>query len=261
MKNKLAVYALLVAGLLSGTVRANETSVRQAFQAKFPKMPIESVNKTPFPGIYEVVLEGQILYTDEKLSYVFDGIARQRAREREPRRNVSRSRVPRCNPQTSRLNRVRGNAARDLHSKTNCFTARSSRGALKGTRDDHTSCGRYCRRFLDKSKGIGLARRAKSVGTNDKGSPLRASVIAIQPRSSKPRSCPGFGLADAGVYARAADRRSCRRQAGGGSRRSPVTPLRRQQLWRPGTAACGMPLSATPGTGDTARTGASERRS
>ena len=84
MKNTLAVCALVAAGLLSGPALADEAGVRQAFQAKFPKMAIESVNKTPFPGIYEVVLEGQILYTDEKLTYLFSGNLLD-IRSREPR--------------------------------------------------------------------------------------------------------------------------------------------------------------------------------
>jgi thiol:disulfide interchange protein DsbC len=55
------------------SAHANEASIRQAFQAKFPKMAVESVTPTPFAGIFEVVLDGQIFYTDEKASYVFSG--------------------------------------------------------------------------------------------------------------------------------------------------------------------------------------------
>jgi thiol:disulfide interchange protein DsbC len=55
------------------SAHANEASIRQAFQTKFPKMAVESVTPTPFAGIFEVVLDGQIFYTDEKASYVFSG--------------------------------------------------------------------------------------------------------------------------------------------------------------------------------------------
>ena len=70
---KSAVVAFMLGWVLSGSVYANETAVRQAFQAKFPKMTVESVTKTPFPNVYEVVLDGQVLYTDEKATYLFSG--------------------------------------------------------------------------------------------------------------------------------------------------------------------------------------------
>jgi thiol:disulfide interchange protein DsbC len=115
MKNKLAICALLAAGLLSSVSRADEASVRQAFQAKFPKTPIESVNKTPFPGMYEVVLESQILYTDDKLSYVFDGNLID-MRAREPR-NLTQETMGRILAKSSDLavKRVRGSGKRVIY--------------------------------------------------------------------------------------------------------------------------------------------------
>jgi len=41
---------------MASMARADEAGLRQAFQSKFPKMPIESVAPTPFPGIFEVVV-------------------------------------------------------------------------------------------------------------------------------------------------------------------------------------------------------------
>jgi len=69
------LFVLCAAGLavMASMARADEAGLRQAFQSKFPKMPIESVAPTPFPGIFEVVVEGQVLYTDEKVSYLFSG--------------------------------------------------------------------------------------------------------------------------------------------------------------------------------------------
>ena len=65
----------LTAGILcfSSAVRSDENSVRQAFQTKFPKVAVESVVKTPFPGLYELVMDGQVFYTDEKATYLFSG--------------------------------------------------------------------------------------------------------------------------------------------------------------------------------------------
>jgi thiol:disulfide interchange protein DsbC len=83
MKNTVCC-ALALASFLSAGAHADEASVRKAMQAKFPKTTIESIAKTPFPGIYEVVLEGQILYTDDNVSYVFSGNLLD-MRGREPR--------------------------------------------------------------------------------------------------------------------------------------------------------------------------------
>jgi thiol:disulfide interchange protein DsbC len=71
---KTFVVSVLVLWTLAATAAdTNESGVRQAFLAKFPKMTVESVTKTPFEGIYEVVVDGQIYYTDAKASYVFSG--------------------------------------------------------------------------------------------------------------------------------------------------------------------------------------------
>lgn len=73
MFRTLAIGLLVLAGLASTTVLADEAGIRKAFQTKFPKMTIDSVGKTPFPGIFEVVLDGQVFYTDEKATYLFSG--------------------------------------------------------------------------------------------------------------------------------------------------------------------------------------------
>ena len=69
------VVALCAACFLAVTtgVAANDSAIRQAFQKKFPKMTVESVTPSPFAGIFEVVVEGQVFYTDDKVSYMFSG--------------------------------------------------------------------------------------------------------------------------------------------------------------------------------------------
>lgn len=52
---------------------ADEATVKKAFQAKFPKARVESVTRTPYLGLYEVVVEGQVFYTDEPFSFLVDG--------------------------------------------------------------------------------------------------------------------------------------------------------------------------------------------
>jgi thiol:disulfide interchange protein DsbC len=73
MLKKLVVSALAVAWLSAGAANADEAAVRQAFQSKFPKMTVESVSRTPFANLYEVVIDGQVFYTDDKGSYLFSG--------------------------------------------------------------------------------------------------------------------------------------------------------------------------------------------
>ena len=73
MFKRFAIFALALAGIAGAGAHADESAIRQGFRAKFPQMALESVTRTPFPGIYEVVLDGQVFYTDEKMSYVFSG--------------------------------------------------------------------------------------------------------------------------------------------------------------------------------------------
>lgn len=68
----IVIFSVLF-GLAAGIAQADEAGVRQSFQKKFPSATVESVSRTPFSGVYEVVFNGQIAYTDEKLSFVFIG--------------------------------------------------------------------------------------------------------------------------------------------------------------------------------------------
>lgn len=67
LRSALAVAAVLVATL----VQASEAEVRKNFQARYPNIPIESVTRTPLPGIWEVFANGALIYTDEKVTHVF----------------------------------------------------------------------------------------------------------------------------------------------------------------------------------------------
>lgn len=63
----------LLLGLFSGAAVANEASLKKALQVHFPGDKIESLKKTPYLGLYEVVVGGGLFYTDEKASYFFSG--------------------------------------------------------------------------------------------------------------------------------------------------------------------------------------------
>ena len=65
------VIASLLLGLASIVAGASETTVKAAMQKKYPQLPVQSVIRTPLAGIYEVYANGQLLYTDEKVGYLF----------------------------------------------------------------------------------------------------------------------------------------------------------------------------------------------
>jgi thiol:disulfide interchange protein DsbC len=64
------VCGMLIAGLLAGNAWADESSLKKTIESTYPKVRVQSVTKTPFNGLYEVFLDGQIIYTDEKFSYL-----------------------------------------------------------------------------------------------------------------------------------------------------------------------------------------------
>lgn len=77
--------ALILFTLLSSAY-AGEAEIRQSMQSKFPSIgKLEHIVKTPYAGLYEIVIDGQLLYTDEKGQYLFDG----NIIETKSRRNLS----------------------------------------------------------------------------------------------------------------------------------------------------------------------------
>lgn len=60
--------------IFASTAHAGVNEIRQSLQAKFPGIgKIEHIVKTPYAGLYEVVIGDQLLYTDEQGKYIFDG--------------------------------------------------------------------------------------------------------------------------------------------------------------------------------------------
>ena len=68
-----ALASLFLALLISTSAHADVASVKAAMQKKFPKEKIIEVVKTPYAGLYEVAFEDSIVYTDEKLDFLFSG--------------------------------------------------------------------------------------------------------------------------------------------------------------------------------------------
>lgn len=75
MKRWFPLLAAMVALLATG-VRAqdaDEARVRQALQLKFPKFQVDAVTRTPFAGLFEVVMGGEVIYTDGKAEFMMGG--------------------------------------------------------------------------------------------------------------------------------------------------------------------------------------------
>lgn len=119
MLRRLAAALVVVTGLATGAAYGSEAAIRQAFQAKFPNATVEGVTRTPFAGIYEVVFNGQIAYTDEKLNFVFFGNLVDVRGGTE--RNLTRERSAQLAAQTlskstgQAIKRVRGNGKRVIY--------------------------------------------------------------------------------------------------------------------------------------------------
>ena len=71
MQKVATVIVLLSLACAATAAIASEAAIKAALQKKYPDISIESVLKTPLAGIYEVYANGQLIYTDEKTSYLF----------------------------------------------------------------------------------------------------------------------------------------------------------------------------------------------
>jgi len=66
------VLALAQAAAPAGKL-TTEAIIKNTLESRLGGVKIEGVTKTPYLGLYEVRLDGELLYTDEKISYIFSG--------------------------------------------------------------------------------------------------------------------------------------------------------------------------------------------
>lgn len=112
------LVGIFLVSLLSTSAFADEASLRKAIQTTYPNVRVESIVKTPYVGLYEVFLDGQIVYTDEKFSFL---IAEGRLVETKTKRDVTAERMDeltRVNfsalPLDQAIKVVKGNGSRKL---------------------------------------------------------------------------------------------------------------------------------------------------
>lgn len=119
MLRTITATLLVLTGLAVGSADASEASIRQAFQSRISEVTVESVAKTPMPGLYEVIANGHIFYVDEKVNFVIRGTlfdARTTAM-----RNITQARNSELAAQSlskstdNAIKRVRGNGKRVIY--------------------------------------------------------------------------------------------------------------------------------------------------
>ncbi|MCB1911579.1 MAG: DsbC family protein [Rhodocyclaceae bacterium] len=132
-----AVLPLMLAA--AGIAHADEASVKKGIEAFLNAPAVESVKKTPYGGLYEVVLKsGELVYTDEKAGFIIDGSII----DSKTRRNVTQARQNELSridfaslPLEQAIKQVKGNGKRVI-----------------ATFED-PNCG-YCKRLAKELEGV-----------------------------------------------------------------------------------------------------------
>ena len=99
---------------------ADEASVKKNLENFLNAPAVDSVKKTPYGGLYEVVLKsGELLYTDASVSFILDGALI----DAKTRKNVTQARMAQLQkidfaslPLDQAIKQVRGNGKRVIAS-------------------------------------------------------------------------------------------------------------------------------------------------
>ena len=117
MFKRTLLSTVLLASLLACTANADEAGIKKTLLEKFPGAAIASITKTPYSGLYEVLIDGQIVYTDENANYLFVGSVV----DVKTRQNLTNERLEKLNavkfdslPFADAIKTVKGNGKRKL---------------------------------------------------------------------------------------------------------------------------------------------------
>jgi thiol:disulfide interchange protein DsbC len=124
------------------TTHADPATIKELLQKNFAQMfgNVEQVNTTPIPGIYEVVMPGQVVYIDESGLYLLDG----NMIDLKARRNITEERSRKLFavdfnklPFNLAVKKVKGNGKRKLAYFTdpNCGYCKKLENELKNVTD------------------------------------------------------------------------------------------------------------------------------
>ena len=126
---------------LLSSAYAGENEIRKSLQSKFPGIgKIEHIVKTPYSGMYEVVIDDQLLYTDAQGEYLFEGSIIEAKSHRDlsgERRKVLFAIDFNNLPLELAIKKVKGNGKRKLAIFTdpNCSFCRRLEKELSGISD------------------------------------------------------------------------------------------------------------------------------
>jgi len=150
LKNNCLVKKVAGVGVLSAALlmafaqfaNADEANVKKAVEAAYPKFKVESVTKAGYGGLYEVFVAGQILYTDEKLTFL---IAEGRLVDPKTKKDITGERLEELTkidfstlPLDQAIKVVKGNGSRKLvvFSDVDCpYCKRLERNELSNVTD------------------------------------------------------------------------------------------------------------------------------
>lgn len=192
VKSKLAV--LLAAGLVTSCVGAQnsvEATIKKNIEPRLGGAKIESIKETPYGGLYEVRVAGDILYTDKKGEYLIIG----HVYDAKTTRDLTRERIDDINkikfsdlPFNDAIKQVKGNGKRVIavFEDPNCgYCKRLRQTTLKDL--DNVTIYTFMYNILSedsfvKSKNIWCAP--------DRAKAWDDWMLAGKPAAPAPESCP-----------------------------------------------------------------------
>ena len=115
---KTKIAALLALGMMASCVDAQnnvEANIRKNIEPRLGGARIDSISETPYSGLYELRVAGDILYTDKKAEYLFIG----QVFDAKTSKNLTRARIDDLNkikfsdlPLNLALKQVKGDGKR-----------------------------------------------------------------------------------------------------------------------------------------------------
>lgn len=130
------ITPLLLTVALTTACSAGDAEIKKNIEARFPGAKVNSINKSPIPGIYEVVVDGsQVIYADETADHVMVGDLL----ETKTKRNLTREKTDKLAevkfdslPLDQALKIVKGDGSRQLavFSDPDCPYCRRLEGEL-----------------------------------------------------------------------------------------------------------------------------------
>jgi len=137
-----SLLGLLVGTFLISCAYADDAVLKKAIESAYPDIQVDSIKKTQYGGLYEVFIGGQIVYTDEKFTFL---IAEGRLIDAKTKRNVTGERMEELTrvdfsklPLDKAIKVVKGNGSRKLvvFSDPDCpFCKRLEQKELAGITD------------------------------------------------------------------------------------------------------------------------------